>query len=88
MKHGWYSEKQAAIGGSSIYTTPNGGEVEVTEVRRDEEPTNFPDAVCRGEVVSYVRHAKSGDMHDIPYPTAFEIRFGSDEYWRDNFPEE
>lgn len=66
-KVGWFSLEQARVttklarttnavpSGSLFWTTPEGGEVEVTEVISSGEPSSWGDAVCRGEVVAYLR---------------------------------
>lgn len=66
-KVGWFSIEQARLktklarqtngvsSGSTFWTTPEGGEVEVTEVISSGEPSSWGDAVCRGEVVAYSR---------------------------------
>ena len=53
---GWYSEKQARTGGVVVYETPDGGQVEVTEVTITESyNSNFNDAVCVGPVTKCIR---------------------------------
>lgn len=51
--YGFFSQSQA-IDGTCIYTTPDGREVEVTEVRRVSF-SNLTEAVCLGEVLVCVR---------------------------------
>lgn len=46
--------------GTSLYSTPDGGEVEVSAVGQSPDPKegqyNWDDAVCVGEVVHHIRH--------------------------------
>lgn len=59
---GWYSQQAIDAGcGSSIYSTENGGTVEVTCVCRDkeaEEQYKWPDKKCVGNVVQWLRKEK------------------------------
>lgn len=43
--------------GGSVYATPDGREVTVTEVRRDGGRPRWDDAVCVGEVTRWLRDA-------------------------------
>jgi len=43
--------------GGSVYATPDGREVTVTEVRRDSSRPMWDDAVCVGEVTRWLRDA-------------------------------
>ena len=50
--YAWYSEKQAELTGTSFYTTPNGGDVEVSTVSKDPESSGsyWDDLQYLGEV--------------------------------------
>lgn len=69
MSYGWYSQKQAETygrssfnvkpRGPSIYLTPSGKKVTVTEVTNDKTPFgNWDDYVYVGEVTDYLGHAE------------------------------
>lgn len=55
-KYGWYSEKAVKEGhGSHIYSTPDGGEVEVTTVGTETHKYYWDDKVFVGEVLQGLR---------------------------------
>jgi hypothetical protein len=58
--YGFYSAKAAKASRSFIYTTTNGGEVEVTRTSFSEKPFyNWPDTVPVGPVVNFVREVNA-----------------------------
>lgn len=62
--YGFYSEKGAKLGGTSIYATPDGKEVEVSCV--DENPSapeyKWDDKVYVGPVTRWIRTAQRGEF--------------------------
>ncbi len=81
---GWYSERQHRIiadladqgfitgpsTGSLFYKRPDGSIVAVTEIKVNDSTSNFPDAVCLGEV--------SECMGDGPEPVSKVLRIALD----------
>jgi hypothetical protein len=60
-KYGFYSIKAIeGGGGTSIYSTPDGREVEVSMVDDNPEGSGYswPDKVSRGEVVEWLRRGR------------------------------
>jgi hypothetical protein len=57
VRYGWRSEKARAACGSVFWSTPDGGEVEVTAVSdsRDYPEYKWDDKVYVGEVVRWLR---------------------------------
>ena len=53
--YGWFSYMQSEMTGVNVFKNMDGEEVEITEVRSDKRPINFPDAVFRGRVRKWVR---------------------------------
>ena len=65
--HGWYSVKQAQVGGVGVYATPDGREVEITEVTREKKPSGaWDDYAYVGEVCGcQLRTVRRGELADI-----------------------
>lgn len=61
---GWYSAEQAKAIGTLWYSTPSGGEVEVTEVKKVGELSSFPSAAYCGGVVRYLRDGREPQETD------------------------
>ena len=66
VQYGWYSPKAAAQTGTTIYRTPEGTEVEVTNVTDvDEDPYGDPGdffhgtSERRGPVIEWVRYGRT-----------------------------
>jgi len=61
MKYGVYSARFAELYGSSIYSTPDGKEVEVSGVYEDQEcsPFTWEDRVLLGPVDQWLRHGQN-----------------------------
>ena len=66
VQYGWYSPKAAAQTGTTIYRTPEGTEVEVTNVTDvDEDPYGDPGnfyhgtSERRGPVVEWLRYGRT-----------------------------
>lgn len=70
-KHGYYSKRQAEIGGELIWSRPDGSEVSVTEVTDGPESPELvhPDKVYVGPVVKFVRRISEGKFR--PYRWGF-----------------
>lgn len=60
IRFGFYSAKQEAFTGTSIYATPEGKEVEITSVLADPEGKgcSWDDKVSLGPVTHWVRYGK------------------------------
>lgn len=87
---GWYSPTQARLYGSVIYTTPEGKEVEVTEIIRGTwRKSRFAksDSKFRGEVDFFVRNCKEPEYKSALTILAEEIykTFGDDSLLDDPF---
>jgi hypothetical protein len=67
VMHGWFSGKQARLGGCSEYNTPGGGTMTVSEVTDRPPPGkptgDFLDMVYIGEVTTWVRIVSTGTNH-------------------------
>lgn len=59
MTHGFYSKAQAVVGGTSMWSTTAGGEVEITSLGG----CTWDDAVDIGPVVRWLRRGRSGLSH-------------------------
>jgi len=59
-KCGIFCEQQAVMNGSSFYATPDGGEVEVTEVSDESgvPSCGWPDKMDVGEVTHFLRFGR------------------------------
>lgn len=69
VKYGWYSAKAAELYGSAFWRTPNGEEVEVTDVTLDSTGKSYKwkYKVPRGQVIEYVRgeiSSRAGEIRD------------------------
>jgi len=70
MRKGFFSEHSAALYGTTIYSTPDGGEVEVTQVaEQNPYPPTATDVVCVGDIVAPLRKGRQG--------SAVEYRIGN-----------
>ena len=66
--YAWHSNRQRNLGGYCVYSTPNGGTIEVTEVNRDKDyKHSFDDAVYMGEVVTCLESHKDMDWFEPSY---------------------
>lgn len=79
ISHGWYSKKQAALGGVVRYKTPSGKIVEVSAVADDiRDAPNWDDAIYVGEVTDCLERISEGalsvDMDDSPEEILRKIR--------------
>lgn len=79
-RYGWYSDMAEHLGGSSVYTTPNGGTARVTAVfdRRDlkQEEYNWKDRRFVGEVCEWVKTDSYGIIgRPFAYPPADRAAF-------------
>jgi len=65
--HAWYSEKQGRTGGTKIYRSVDGREIEVTFVTSSKENNNckHEDLKYLGEVTEYIRQ---GEGRIVPKP--------------------
>ena len=65
-KHGWFSKKHKEYSGAAVYSTPEGGEVEVTLVRGTEDMGiyNWSDAEYVGLVGEFVRSVAFSTAND------------------------
>lgn len=69
----WYSNMQANLAGVVSYLTPDGTEVQCTEVRNDESTPKWADSRRIGPVVKYVRRECDGLRRpDISLPSEAE----------------
>lgn len=75
---GWYSAKQARVLGVVCYSTPDGREVNVTEVMSDDTPSRFSDAVCVGPVFEYLRSTSNPERGVDDNMRLFRHREGLD----------
>lgn len=70
MLIGYYSQQaidEAGVG-TNIYSTPGGGEVEITLLLEEGSPCAWPDAVCLGPVLEPLRAGRYRDrsiIHDV-----------------------
>lgn len=64
QRFAWFSLSHANLYGSCIYLTPEGKELEVTEVTSTWAKSEFtlPDSKFLGEVTTYVRECKKGKI--------------------------
>lgn len=65
---GYYSEKQVYYTGTSIYTTPDGGEVEVTEIAEGESVSKWDDLRFVGEVTTWKRCGQPKKDNQFEFP--------------------
>lgn len=59
-KIGWYSEKAACMYGTVFWSTPGGGEVEITCATADPEGYKWDDRVNMGPVVAPLNRGRAG----------------------------
>jgi len=56
VMHGWFSQQQADMGGTSFYSLLGGGEVEISQVTSTtDHGTMWPDIKYVGEVLDHLR---------------------------------
>lgn len=73
VRHGWYSKKMSGQSrGTSFYRTPDGGEIEVTNVNYSptEPSTGWDDDTYVGEVTEWLR---KGRGHKSRLPAACPV---------------
>jgi hypothetical protein len=59
--YGWFSKAQAKVAGTVWYSTPDGGEIEVTQVtQKPRHASGWSDMICLGEVSKYLRRGLEG----------------------------
>lgn len=72
MKYGFYSEKQSSLIGTSLYGTPSGGTVVITQVEEVPDSTPFmsrpsvgewKDYIPTGEVTEQIRRVSEGRIN-------------------------
>lgn len=81
-RYGWYSDMAEHLGGSSVYSTPNGGLVRVTAVfdkkDLDQEDYDWKDRRYVGEVCEWVKTDSYGIIGKSGcYPPADRVAFAS-----------
>ena len=66
MAYGFYSVRQAKVGGTVWYWSIDGSLIEVTQVdAREDYVSRWDDMVCLGEVTTFVRRGSKGTLDDI-----------------------
>ena len=66
MDIGYYSSKQAELGGVVLYETPDGQTVECTcIVEMKGAPPPFDDMICVGQVTKFIRRTSHGRFDDL-----------------------
>ena len=75
VKHGWFSKKHSEHSNSSVYSTPNNTEVEVTCVSKEKECPiyGWDDKVYVGEVVEFL-HKKSSSKSYIIFEDPLDLK--------------
>ena len=65
-KYGWFSNKQARAGGTALYGTPYGKDIEVTMVTHTRtQSSNWDDMVYLGEVTVCKRGLSGGELDEL-----------------------
>lgn len=77
--HGWWSPSQYALGGSAIYRTPDGRQIEVTQVTPGvEHESGWDDMEYLGPVIKFVRTSSYGRL-----PSSLQLHYFDPMAWKD-----
>lgn len=65
--YGWFSELCAKKYGTSWYSKPDGGEVELTQISSTRNSIqNYPDTIFLCELDQYLRPGKPPNLNSLP----------------------